>query len=148
MVEQRKSFPQAVPSSIYMGSQYKCSLQSQPHVKTWETSSQGSKVMLSTLRALTKLPIAGCGMVYVSWGWSYVVAGEVVDSGLGQHAVVCERCQSCPDLLPSTSILTLELRLPERRGVAGNDDELGLARAQRLEGGLVAESDLARLCGG
>lgn len=50
-----------------------------------------------------------------------------MDGGLGQHAVV------------------LELGLAERRSVAGDDDELGLARAERLEGGLVAESDLARL---
>ena len=51
-----------------------------------------------------------------------------MDGGLGQHAVV------------------LELGLAERRSVAGDDDELGLARAQRLAVGLVAESDLARLC--
>lgn len=38
-----------------------------------------------------------------------------MDSGLCQHAVV------------------LQLRLAERGGVAGDDDELGLARAQRLE---------------
>ena len=41
---------------------------------------------------------------------------------------------------------TLELGLAERRSVAGDDDELGLARAERLEGGLVAESDLSGLC--
>ena len=54
---------------------------------------------------------------------TYVVAGEVVDSSLGQHAVV------------------LQLGLAERRRVASDDDELGLARAQRLEGGLVSEGD-------
>lgn len=54
---------------------------------------------------------------------THVVAVEVVDSGLGEHAVV------------------LELRLAERRGVASNDDELGLSAAERLEGGLVAEDD-------
>jgi hypothetical protein len=58
---------------------------------------------------------------------TYVVAGEVVDSGLAEHGVV------------------LELRLAERRGVAGNDDELGLAGAEGLEGGLVTKSDLAGL---
>jgi len=41
--------------------------------------------------------------------------------------------------------LTLELRLPERGRVARDDDELGLAGAQSLERGLVAQSDLARL---
>jgi hypothetical protein len=47
----------------------------------------------------------------------------VVDRGLGQHGVV------------------LELRLPQRRGVASDDDELRLAGTQALEGGLVAEGD-------
>jgi hypothetical protein len=45
----------------------------------------------------------------------------------------------------SISSRTLELRLPEGRSVAGDDDELGLARAERLEGGLVAQSDFTRL---
>jgi len=65
---------------------------------------------------------------YFHGGSTYVVAGEVVDGGLSEHAVV------------------LELRLAERRGVASNDDELGLAGAEGLEGGLVAKSDLAGLC--
>lgn len=47
----------------------------------------------------------------------------MVDVGLGEHGVV------------------LELRLAERRSVAGNDDELGLASAEGLEGGLVAKGD-------
>jgi hypothetical protein len=51
-----------------------------------------------------------------------------VDGGLGQHGVV------------------LELRLPQRRSVASNDDELGLARAKALEGRLVSESDPAKIC--
>jgi hypothetical protein len=58
---------------------------------------------------------------------TYVVASEVVDGGLGEHAVV------------------LELRLAERRSVASNDDELGLARSQALQCGLVAKGDLAGL---
>jgi len=37
-------------------------------------------------------------------GGTYVVTAEVVDGGLGQHGVV------------------LKLRLPERGGVAGDDD--------------------------
>ena len=61
----------------------------------------------------------GCG--------TYVVAGEVVDGGLAEHGVV------------------LELRLAERGGVAGDDDELGLAGAEGLEGGLITKSDLAGL---
>jgi hypothetical protein len=43
--------------------------------------------------------------------------------GLGKHSVV------------------LKLRLPQRRSVASNDDELGLAGSQALEGGLVAKGD-------
>lgn len=46
-----------------------------------------------------------------------------MDGGLGQHAVV------------------LELRLAERGSVASNDDELGLAGAEGLEGRLVTKSD-------
>lgn len=55
--------------------------------------------------------------------WTYVVTSEVVDGGLGQHAVV------------------LELRLSERRSVSSNDDELGLAGSEALEGRLVSKSD-------
>ena len=40
---------------------------------------------------------------------------------------------------------TLELRLPQRRGVASDDDELGLASTESLEGRLVTQSDLAGL---
>lgn len=58
---------------------------------------------------------------------TYVVAGEVVNRGLGQHAVV------------------LQLGLAERRSVAGNDDQLGLAGAEALQGGLVAQSDPTRI---
>lgn len=49
-------------------------------------------------------------------GSTYVVAAEVVEGSLGQHAVV------------------LKLALAERRSVASNDDELGLAGAEALEG--------------
>lgn len=40
---------------------------------------------------------------------------------------------------------TLKLGLAQGRRVAGNDDELGLAGAQSLEGRLVAERDLPGL---
>lgn len=46
-----------------------------------------------------------------------------MDGSLGQHGVV------------------LELGLAERRSVASNDDELGLAGTQALECGLVAQGD-------
>ena len=40
---------------------------------------------------------------------------------------------------------TLKLRLPERRSVASNDNELGLSGAESLQSRLVAKSDLAGL---
>lgn len=46
-----------------------------------------------------------------------------MDIGLGEHRVV------------------LELTLAERRGVASDDNQLGLARSKAFQGGLVAESD-------
>lgn len=54
---------------------------------------------------------------------TYVVATEVVDGSLGQHAVV------------------LELRLAERGSVASNDDQLGLAGTEALESRLVSQGD-------
>jgi hypothetical protein len=54
---------------------------------------------------------------------TYVVTSEVVDIGLGQHGVV------------------LELTLAERRGVSGDDDELGLSGSKGLEGRFVSEGD-------
>jgi hypothetical protein len=69
-----------------------------------------------------------------------------VDSGLGEHAVVCEsKSEECLETKVCSTRLTLELRLPERRSVASNDDELGLAGAQALKGGLVTKGDLAGL---
>lgn len=37
--------------------------------------------------------------------------------------------------------LTLKLGLAQRGGVAGDDDQLGLASAESLQGALVAKSD-------
>jgi len=54
---------------------------------------------------------------------TYVVTGEVVNVGLAQHGVV------------------LELTLAERRGVSGDDDKLGFARSEGLEGRFVSEGD-------
>lgn len=58
---------------------------------------------------------------------TYVGATEVVNGDLAQHGVV------------------LELRLAERRSVASNEDELGLAGAEGLEGLLVSQHDATRL---
>lgn len=65
-------------------------------------------------------PTATCE---IGSGYAYVVSGEVVDVGLGEHGVV------------------LELRLAERWGVASNDDKLGLSGTESLEGRLVSEGD-------
>ena len=48
-------------------------------------------------------------------GNTYIVSGEVMDGGLGQHGVV------------------LELALPQRRGVSSNDDQLGLSGAEAVK---------------
>ena len=55
--------------------------------------------------------------------FTYVVTGEVVDIGLGQHGVV------------------LELTLAKRRGVSGDDDELGLSGSKSFEGRFVSEGN-------
>ena len=41
--------------------------------------------------------------------------------------------------------LTLKLGLPQRGRVGGDDDQLGLAGAEGLDGGLVAKGDCKRL---
>lgn len=41
--------------------------------------------------------------------------------------------------------VVFQLGLPQRRGVASNDDELSLARSQTLERRLVAECDFSGL---
>lgn len=82
MVEQRNSFPQAVPSSICVTCHVSMdSLQSQPSRKA---SSQGSREQHPPEPRGSFARRSVC-----SGRETYVVAGEVVDSGLGQHAVVC-----------------------------------------------------------
>lgn len=54
-----------------------------------------------------------------------VVTGEVVDVGLGKHGVV------------------LELRLPQWRGISGNNHKLGLSRSEGLEGRFESKGDLS-----
>lgn len=58
---------------------------------------------------------------------STVVLGVVMDVGLGQHSVV------------------LDLRLAESGGVVGNNDQLSVTLADRLQSGLVAQSGLTGL---
>ena len=71
-------------------------------------------------------------------------------------AIPCARNCQCPHLLPATVAqkvsrrktyhsVVLELRLAERRSVAGDDDKLGLAVAEALQGALVSKSDLSGL---
>jgi hypothetical protein len=62
------------------------------------------------------LNLSECQAARKECSCTYVVTGEVVDGSLGQHAVV------------------LELRLAQRRSVASNDDELGLAGTEALQG--------------
>lgn len=61
----------------------------------------------------------------------------------------CCSLVSCQYTIPFLAVFciqrTLELRLAERWGVAGDDDKLGLAGAEGLEGRLVTKSDLTGL---
>ncbi len=119
MVAQRKSLPQAVPSSICQIREVskKNTLQSHGRLHRWAGPRKPEGLVVRQKeQASTKLidKEASC---------TYVVASKVVDLGLGKHGVV------------------FQLRLAQRRGVAGDDDELSLSRAESLEGGLVSESD-------
>jgi hypothetical protein len=69
----------------------------------------------------SKLRLFDKGDVY-----TYVVASEVVHIGLGKHGIV------------------FQLGFAERRGVAGNDDELSLSGTESLQSRLVSESDCER----
>lgn len=88
MVEQRKSFPQAVPSSICVGCDVSIgSLQSHRWRKLLLRAQESS--------TLQSLEAPSLGARVVSGREAYVVAGEVVDSSLGQHAVVCNSISLC-----------------------------------------------------
>lgn len=77
------------------------------------TTSSLSSVADSEVRQ----PFSGCRPEGKGNG-TYVVAVEVVNGGLGEHGVV------------------LKLGLAQRRAVSGDEDQLGLARAESLHGGL------------
>ena len=135
MVEQRKSLPQAVPSSICFD--------------TLVCSSPKSCSDLFSEPTLRVYPVSQC----------ISSLGHESDRGVCVYVRCCRRSggrrswttwrslgriSDCA-WIPEKNILTLELRLPQRRGVSGNDDELGLSSAQALEGRLVAEGDLTGL---
>lgn len=109
IVEQRKSLPQAVPSSICTRRKTTAQVSSNcvhPPEKTG-LSFAGLKRPIPLLwLASSEERSCLCG------ARTYVGAAVVVDGSLGQHGVV------------------LELGLAERRGVASDKDQLGLARAE------------------
>jgi len=86
IVEQRKSFPQAVPSSICI-THHKSAIVFPSTARWVEAASQGSREWCSPSRAMTALSLGVAGMCSVGRE-AHVVAGEVVDVGLGEHAVV------------------------------------------------------------
>lgn len=114
MVEQRKSLPQAVPNSICFTDML---VDSPPKSCSdlFSGPALGEHELSRSISSLGHENGSGCG--------TYVVAREMVDRGLGKHGVV------------------LKLRLSQGRSVARDDDELGLAGTQTLEGRLVSESD-------
>jgi hypothetical protein len=73
---------------------------------------------------------------------TYVVSTEVYDEELDMFKIRGSLERTVHICLGQHRII-LELRLAQRRSVAGNDDELGLSRSQRLECRLVSEGDLS-----
>ena len=73
-----------------------------------------------------------CGVLVLlcSKGSAYVVAGEVVDGGFGEHRVVCvsalEIALAMIDI-KSIGSLTFQLRFPQRRSITSDDYEFGFA---------------------
>lgn len=144
IVEHRKSFPQAVPISICsrLLSAYDAlrslrgffagrSLESAEDLVVGymrSITAHAGKVVLYTSAAVPEL----CCIVESE---TYVVAGEMVDLSLGEHRVVYCNILSVFICVQCSGIdLTFELTLAERWGVAGDENELGSARTQLLEG--------------
>jgi len=145
MVEHRKSLPHAVPSSICHTGHVSCCSPSTARLlaslllRAQEVALQ-SRDSSFVRRDVLMVISAGEGRE------AHVVSSEMVDGSLGQHAVVCATVsksrQTSGKLM---AVRTLKLGFPQRRRVAGDDDELSLARAKSLEGGFVAQSNLAGL---
>lgn len=118
MVDVLNVLPQALPRSICQGEKSKhvvVTLQSLCRLLLWVDHAgdvHGCFRMRSTV---------SCQAGRLR-GMTHVGAGKVVNRGLGQHGVV------------------LEERLPQRGGVLGDDDQLGLATAEALEGGFLRET--------
>lgn len=127
MVEQRKSFPQAVPSSIYIsisligspGFPSENPIAEQLHSPKWSctpsSQSSGADLQLRRLEKVSRM------------GSTYVVAVEVVYRSLSKHGVV------------------FELRLAQGWTVGGDEDQFSLAGAEGLHGGFVAHGHLVWL---
>lgn len=122
MVEQRKSLPQAVPSSICRAKRVyvsQCFLPSKAKIDGFFSGWLPEHDLTAGAVKQSNLEIRKAQ----EQTQTYVVAGEVVNGSLGKHGVV------------------LELRLAERGSVGGDDDELGLAVTEGLQGRLVSQSD-------
>lgn len=74
---------------------------------------------------------------------TYVVPGKVVDLSLRKHRVVCTNINTWLNVCRSLENhrLTLEFALAERRGIASNDNKLGLAGSESLESRLVSQDN-------
>lgn len=110
MVEHRKSFPQAVPNSICPGAKRNKSAQNV--VPSRENRSLFRWVEEAMQRFHRPPPTKDNVYPGNSAGETHVGSTVVVDGSLGQHGVV------------------LQLGLAERGGVAGNQNQLGLARSE------------------
>lgn len=110
MVEHLKSLPQAVPSSICRS----VSIMFDPP-KTLEEHFISGLFRAAFTHALQSLNKKTPSQGSFLSGYTYVVAREVVDGSLCQHAVV------------------FKLALSQWWCVSGNDDELGLSRSQSLQ---------------
>lgn len=98
-------------------------------VRKYNASRLGTFLLLEQVTVSGILDGHDTDSVELTSGSTEVDIGTVVmvDIGLGEHGVI------------------LDLRLAEGRAVFGDQDELGLARSELLEGLLVTEGELARL---